>query len=94
MRYVDYIYDIVRLDCLEMDAIYADYIKQMVGVYGINALIEHNLIESCGVINGRQLYVLRENKGKPVEELDELEQLKRDNKKLKDWIMKGFQIDS
>lgn len=90
MRYVDYVYDIVRLDCLEMDAIYADYIKQMVGVYGINALIEHNLIESCGVINGRQLYVLRENKGKPVEELDELEQLKRDNKKLKDWIMKGF----
>ena len=94
MRYVDYVYDIVRLDCLEMDAIYADYIKQMVGVYGINALIEHNLIESCGVINGRQLYVLRENKGKPVEELDELEQLKRENKKLKDWIMKGFQIDS
>lgn len=35
MRYVDYVYDIVRLDCLEMDAIYADYIKQMVGVYGL-----------------------------------------------------------
>lgn len=58
MRYVDYVYDIVRLDCEDMDAIYSDYIKQMVGVYGLNALIEEKLIESCGVINGRQLYVL------------------------------------
>ena len=62
MRYVDYVYDIVRLDCLEMDAIYKDYIKQMVGVYGFNALLEARLIESCGVVNGRQLYVLCEKK--------------------------------
>ena len=58
MRYVDYVYDIVWLDCKDMDSIYKDYIKQMVGVYGFNALLEHKLIESCGVINGRQLYVL------------------------------------
>ena len=58
MRYVDYVYDIVRLDCEGMDSIYADYIKQMVGVYGLNALIEYKLVESCGVINGRRLYVL------------------------------------
>jgi hypothetical protein len=60
MRYVDYVYDIVRLDCEGMDSIYADYIKQMVGVYGLNALIEAKLVESCGVINGRRLYVLCE----------------------------------
>lgn len=60
MRYIDYVYDIVRLDCEGMDSIYADYIKQMVGVYGLNALIEAKLIESCGVINGRRLYVLCE----------------------------------
>lgn len=60
MRYVDYVYDIVRLDCEGMDSIYADYIKHMVGVYGLNALIEAKLIESCGVINGRRLYVLCE----------------------------------
>ena len=58
MLYVDYVYDIVRLDCEGMDSIYKDYIIQMVGVYGFNALREHGLIESCGVINGRQLYVL------------------------------------
>jgi hypothetical protein len=56
--YANYVYDIVRLDCEGMDSIYKDYIKQMVGVYGLNALIEHKLVESCGVVNGRQLYVL------------------------------------
>jgi hypothetical protein len=60
--YAKYVYDIVRLDCENMDSIYADYIKQMVGVYGLNALIIHNLIESCGVINGRSLYVLIDKK--------------------------------
>lgn len=64
MRYVDYVYNIVRLDCEDMDAIYKDYILQMVGVYGFNALIGEKLLESCGVVNGRQLYVLCEKKGK------------------------------
>ena len=90
MRYVDYVYDIVRLDCLEMDAIYSDYIKQMVGVYGLNALIDAKLIESCGVINGRQLYALCKKIEKSEEELCEIEELKRENKKLKDILMKGF----
>ena len=31
MRYVDYVYDIVRLDSEGMDSIYKDYIIQMVG---------------------------------------------------------------
>lgn len=63
MKYVDYVYDIVRLDTEGMDSIYKDYIIQMVGVYGFNALYHNKLIESCGVINGRQLYVLCEKKG-------------------------------
>lgn len=63
MRYVDYVYDIVKSDCEGMDAIYKDYIIQMVGVYGFNALHEANLIEGCGVINGRRLFVLCEKKG-------------------------------
>lgn len=62
MLYVDYVYDIVRLDCEGMDSIYKDYIIQMVGVYGFNALHKHGLIESCGVVNGRQLYVLCEKR--------------------------------
>ena len=61
-KYVDYVYDIVRLDCEGMDSIYKDYIIQMVGVYGFNALYEAKLIESCGVINGRKLFVLCDKK--------------------------------
>ena len=57
--YVDHIYDIVRLEASDMDAIYKDYIMQLVGVFGFNTLIKHNRLESCGVIDGRRLYVLR-----------------------------------
>lgn len=64
MSYVDAVYEIVKLDCEGMDAIYGDYICQMVGIYGFNALLGHKLLESCGVVNGRQLYVLCEKKGK------------------------------
>lgn len=61
-EYVDYVYDIVRFDCEGMDSIYKDYIIQMVGVYGFNALYEAKLLEGCGVINGRRLFVLCDKK--------------------------------
>lgn len=60
MEYVDYVYSIVRSDCADMDSIYKDYIIQIVVVYGFNELLANNLIESCGVIHGRALYVLYE----------------------------------
>lgn len=85
--YVDYVYDIVRLDCEGMDAIYRDYIKQMVGVYGLNALLEHKLIESCGVVNGRQLYVLCEKKKGYRRTYEELE---AENIKLRELLLRGF----
>lgn len=59
MDYVDYVYNIIFLDTLDMDAIYKDFILREVGTYGFNALYENRLLESCGIINGRQLYVLR-----------------------------------
>lgn len=88
MRYVDYVYDIVRLDCEGMDAIYKDYILYMLGVYGFNILHQERLIEGCGVVNGRQLYTLV--KKEPVEDIPEVEQLKRENKKLRELLTKGF----
>ena len=88
MRYVDYVYDIVRLDTEDMDAIYKDYIIQMVGVYGFNALYEAKLIEGCGVINGRSLYTLCAKA--PVKDDPEIEELKRQNKKLKDLLFGEF----
>lgn len=90
MEYVDYVYDIVRLDCEGMDAIYGDYIKQMVGVYGLNALITEKLVENCGVINGRQLYVLCDKPVKNKEYDDDYEKLRKENQKLKDFLLRGF----
>lgn len=58
MDYVDYVYDIVKSDTEGMDAIYKDYIIQMVGVYGFNALYSERLLEGCGVVNDRKLFVL------------------------------------
>lgn len=58
MKYVDYVYDIVKTECAGLDSIYKEYLIDLVGVCGLNALRKANLIEACGVINGRQLYVL------------------------------------
>ena len=84
--YVDYVYDIVRLDCEGMDAIYKDYIIQMVGVYGFNELYHNKLIEGCGEINGRQLFTLCEKK------LDHktYAELEKENEKLRTFLLKGF----
>lgn len=87
-QFVDHVYNIVRMDCEGMDAIYKDYIIQMVGVYGFNALYGSNLIEGCGVVNGRQLFALCP---KPEIAHDKAyEELLEENKRLKEYIMKGF----
>ena len=58
MRYVDYCYEIVIDECAALDSIYEDYIEFLVGTRGLLELIKHRYLESCGVVNGRQLYVL------------------------------------
>ena len=55
---IEYIYEAVRLECVGLDAIYEDCIIDAVGCVGLNALLKHKLLETCGVVNGRQLYVL------------------------------------
>ena len=52
------IYEIVKNESLGFDAIYENYIVELVGVDGLDILRKNRLIETCGVINGRQLYVL------------------------------------
>lgn len=59
VKYEDYVYAIVKADCDGMDSIYGDYIERIVGSRGLDALIESDMVETCGVVNGRQLYVLR-----------------------------------
>lgn len=58
MEFVDYIYEIVKNESRNLDAIYHDYILELVGVMGMQALLENKLLESCGSVNGRHLFVL------------------------------------
>lgn len=58
LPFVDLVYETVRFETLGLDSIYKDYIINLVGTTGLNALIEHKLVEGCGIVNGRKLYVL------------------------------------
>ena len=42
----------------DLEAIYEDALIHLVGVRGVESLKENKLLESCGVVNGRQLYKL------------------------------------
>lgn len=63
MTYAEYVYDIIKSESDGLDSIYEDYIESLVGHYGLYALVENRFIESCGVVNGRKLYVLCDKKG-------------------------------
>lgn len=52
------VYEIVKKESNCFDAIYEDYILELVGQEGLNALKENKLLETCGILYGRQLYVL------------------------------------
>ena len=54
------VYEVVKNESLCLDAIYENYILELVGVEGLEILRKNGLLETCGVINGRQLYVLIE----------------------------------
>ena len=55
---IEYVYEAVRLEYADLDSIYEDHIIELVGRTGLKALLHYKLLETCGVINGRQLYVL------------------------------------
>ena len=52
------VYLMVMEEFADLDAIYEDALIHLVGVRGVEALKESKLLESCGVVNGRQLYTL------------------------------------
>lgn len=58
MKYVDYVYSILKADTEGLDSIYEDYIVKRVGKLGLEELKKAGLIETCGVLNCRRLYVL------------------------------------
>jgi hypothetical protein len=57
-KYVDHVYSIVEKEFEGLDAIYEDYLINLVGVSGVMTLKKEKLIESCGIVNMRQLYTL------------------------------------
>jgi hypothetical protein len=63
MEKVLQVYKIVKEGSIGFDAIYEDYVLELVGSEGLDILKSNRLVESCGVVYGRQLYVLCELKG-------------------------------
>ena len=57
-EYAKYVYEMIKADCGELDAIYGDYISTLIGIHGLEILLEYGLLETCGVVYGRQLYSL------------------------------------
>lgn len=55
---VGFYYRIMWAEFQGSDALYEDYIIHLIGVVGLNALRDNRLIETCGIVNGRQLYAL------------------------------------
>lgn len=64
MTYTDYVYEIIKSATEKFDAIYEDYILEIVGCSGLTQLRSDGLIEPCGSVNGRALYVLVERREK------------------------------
>lgn len=56
--YASVAYDVIEGEMEGFDAVYEDFVVNLVGTFGLNTLRMYRLIESCGVLNGRQLYVL------------------------------------
>ena len=81
IKFANSVYEIVKHECKDLDAIYEDYILKLVGKHGLNALFEYGFIESCGVVNGRRLYTILERN--PLRYPEEYEELKTENEKLK-----------
>ena len=60
MEYTELVYDILKKDYEGLDSVYEDYIIHCIGTHGLIALQKAGYLETCGVMNGRQLYVLCE----------------------------------
>lgn len=56
--YVEEVYKALKERVVGLDSIYEDYIITLIGTTGLTALFTNGYLETCGVVNGRQLYVL------------------------------------
>ena len=54
--YIGVVHRIMLVEAENIDAVYEDYILKLVGSYGLQALLDCGLVESCGSIGGKRLY--------------------------------------
>lgn len=57
-RYPEIVYETVKANHPEADAIYEDVLKKEIGRYAFSELVKANLIELCGAYRGRKLYAI------------------------------------
>lgn len=57
-QYLDRVYHALARECQGLDAIYEDYIINLIGEEGFELLRYEKVLTVCGSINGRTLYVL------------------------------------
>lgn len=62
MEYVDHIYEIIKKETEGLDSVYEDYILHLVGWKGLLELQKHHLVETCGIMRARRLYVICDRK--------------------------------
>lgn len=69
IMYAIYVYEIVKKNCEQANTnmIYYDDILNLVGISGIEALLENKLIRLHSVYDGYELYVLCKNNDKEEE---------------------------
>lgn len=55
---LDFYYRVMWAEFQGVEALYEDYIIHLIGDVGLNTLRDNRLLETCGVVEGRQLYTL------------------------------------
>lgn len=60
MSYCEYCYRILKDATVGFDAVYEDYIINLIGAAGLAELRSNNLLEPCGIVHERTLYAVRD----------------------------------
>lgn len=57
---LDLFHEIIAGYARGMDVVYGDYVIYLIGQEGFDMLRENHILESCGSIEGRDLFTVRE----------------------------------
>lgn len=89
-QYVYYIYHLLKSYTSHVDAIYEDHVIDLIGVHGLIALKNYDLLEPCGSIDNRTLVTLLEPTDSAFVDMKDYDELLEYNKKLSKLLSKGF----